>query len=268
MKNPGKEFGPAQSNEGINVETVSFDSSSAEVLEALKRDRIVSFDLGLTEEEKDAVSKLEIAKNSDNFHFWGKADSAELRERLNSFLADIGENPEERVAEVAGLIARIGEGLTKATDAEAVWYEIRSMMPNDYFVTPRWHTDAKFFNPLKAHKLVYAVKGRQTRFGVTTDQDRFVQLSIAENNEQHGSPEDIRIREDLDSIVTEFDPGAEGGDAPLYLVTGDEAVIHSEPVIDRPRLFMSIIPGTEDEIAEMRHRMEQKWARKKAQVQA
>lgn len=263
MKNQEREFASGERNEELKVETVTFDSSSAEVLEALERDRIVSFDLGLTEKEREATSSLVIAKNSDNFHYWGKAGSSELKERLNLFLADMGENPEERIEEVSNLMVRIGEGLTKATDAQAVWYEVRSIIPNDYFVTPRWHTDAKFFNPLNAHKLVYAVKGKQTRFGVTTDQEKFVQLSIAENNEKHGSAEDMRIREDLDRIVTEFHPGAEWGDAALYLVTGDEAVIHSEPLIDENRLFMSIIPGTEEEIAEMKRRMEEKWERKK-----
>ncbi|MEK7136473.1 MAG: hypothetical protein AAB821_02685 [Patescibacteria group bacterium] len=118
-----------------------------------------------------------------------------------------------------------------------------------------------FFNPITAHKLVVAIKGPQTRFGRTTDKERFVQLSIDENKEKHGSEEDIRIRKELDLIVEEIH-APEKDTAAVYLVSGDEAVVHSEPPINESRLFISMIPGSKEEISEWRNRMEQKRLRK------
>lgn len=253
-------------DENFQVKTTTFEVSSENFLENLEKDRIISIDLELTEKEKETLKRLEINKNSDNFHYWGNTDSVELYASLNLFLKDIGENSENTIEEISKLIIRIGQGLSKVFNTESVWYEMRSITPNNFFTTPRWHTDAKFFNPLNAHKLVFALKGAQTRFGITTDKDRFVQLSIDENKEKHGSEEDIRIRKELDLIVDEIYPTSGDQNATVYLVTGDDAIIHSEPQINESRLFMSIIPGTEDEISEWKHRMEEKRLRKKSQI--
>lgn len=248
-------------NLALQIEPVSFDTPREYVQGLLSKNRLVSVDLQLTPSERENAQRLAITKNVGKFEYRGSIDDDNLLPTLNHYLNTVGENPEDVIESMAHLIDRFARGSVGFFDSRLIWIESRSFTPNDYFDIPRWHTDAKFFNPYRPYKSVVAIKGPQTRFGVTSDPERFVQLSILENNEQHGSEEDLRIRRQLDEIVEETEnPGEEN--ATIFLVGGNDAVIHSEPKTDGQRLFVSVITGPEEEMNEWYNRMDKKKQRK------
>ncbi|MEK7136472.1 MAG: hypothetical protein AAB821_02680 [Patescibacteria group bacterium] len=149
-RNEGSDLRTSESNqeggaEKHQIKTVSFETPSEEVLESLKEDLMVFVDLNLIPKEKETLQALEVEKSTEDFHYWGAPNSEELLANLNVFLGSVGENSEDRIREVSDLFVRIAEGLIRIYDAEAVWIESRAILPNNFFETPRWHTDAKFF---------------------------------------------------------------------------------------------------------------------------
>lgn len=243
------------------IETVSLELPNQDILRILEKDRIVSVDLSLTPEEKESIQKFKVEKNIADFNYWGSVSDENLPQVLKHYLNEIGENSEATVEIITRLMARIAEGVARHFNTKFVWIESRSFLPNNTFETSRWHSDGKYFAPYTTYKLVAAIKGPQTRFGDTSEPEKFVELSIAENKEKHGSAEDIRIRKEIDAIVSEVHLPAKEN-ATVYLASGDDAFIHSEPLINEERLFISVIPGSEEEINEWRIRMEKKRQRK------
>jgi hypothetical protein len=245
----------------LQIEPVSFDTPREYVQRLLSKNRLVSVDLQLTPSERENAQKLAITKNIGKFEYRGSIDDNNLLSTLNHYLNTLGENPDDVIESIAHLIDRFARGSAGFFDSRLIWIESRSFTPNNYFDIPRWHTDAKFFNPHRPYKSVVAIKGPQTRFGVTTDLEKFIQLSILENKEEHGSEEDLRIRTQLDEIVKETgNPGEEN--ATIFLVGGNDAIIHSEPKTDEQRLFVSVITGPEEEMNEWYRRMDKKKQRK------
>ena len=105
--------------------------------------------------------------------------------------------------------------------------------------------------------MVWAVKGSQTRFGVTENSTEFSKLTTLEIQAGHGTDENIRVRKELDQIVNEVKiPGKEV--AVLYRSAGENPVVHSEPNMSENRLFLGIVPGTKTEINKWHERKRQK----------
>lgn len=252
---------------GIQIETVSFGTPHEDVQRFLAKNRLISIDLQLTPIERESIQNLVISENIGDFEYRGSADDLNLPSVLGTYLKRIGDNSEEVVRNVTSLMVRFAEGSARFFDTKLIWIESRSFTPNNYFETPRWHTDAKFFNPYEPYKTVVALKGRQTRFGVTTDPDRFIELSALENKEKHGSEEDLKIREQLDEITIEIGTPHEENGA-VFLVGGNNAIIHTEPRIDTQRLFFSVIAGPKEEMDEWYNRMDKKRSRKKLETKS
>ena len=109
--------------------------------------------------------------------------------------------------------------------------------------------------------MVWAVKGSQTRFGVTENLTEFSRFTALEIQAGHGTDENIRIRKELDQIVNEIKiPEKEA--AMLYRSAGENPVVHSEPHMGENRLFLGIVPGTKAEINEWHERKKQKDVKK------
>ena len=121
------------------------------------------------------------------------------------------------------------------------------------------------YNPLhsqtgeKTYKLVAALKGAQTLFGNIQDRAKYQELMDAEqqNNRTNadGSPvyeaEAARIRTELTKVIQPANP-LTSGQATIYRVGDEYAVIHSEPPVREPRIFVSVLPGSKAQIEEFR----------------
>lgn len=243
----------------LNIKTVPLDAGKNIIITSLNDQRMISIDLQLSPEEKKVLQDLKIGIEGvmGNFLYWGSVDNEALPLNLKSYVGTIGENNDITADVISKLIVRIAKHVTKYFDTKFAWIETKTFLANDTFVIPRWHIDDKFFKPHTAHKLVWAVKGSQTRFGVTENLTEFSRFTALEIQAGHGTDENIRIRKELDQIVNEIKiPEKEA--AMLYRSAGENPVVHSEPHMSENRLFLGIVPGTKGEINEWYERKRQK----------
>lgn len=236
--------------------------------EILKEKNITSFDVGLTPEEKRSISEVVIEKELPQFDYYGSAKE-ELIKELTTYLSRLGKNSEKVIADISKLVARVAETAIKDLDKESAWVMVRVSLPNNDFNVPRWHTDGKYFSPFdakdKTYKLVMTVKGPPTRFGEKINSEKFEELTreISRNYELNSDDtetferEDFRIRKELNETIREANPPKEG-EAVYYLVGDENIGIHSEPKIDAPRIFMSIVVGSNDQVNKLKERWNKK----------
>jgi len=240
-------------------------------IETLKEKGIVSFDVELTPEEKDGIQEIKIEKALPQFNYYGPANE-ELIRKLTAHLSQLEGNTEEVINSISSLVAKVAEGMQKDFNKESAWVMVRVTMPNNEFDIPRWHQDGyyikskegTFKSEEKTYKLVFTVKGAPTRFAAITDAEKYKQLDEEsttnnrlnyDNNRKKYDEEDIAIREKFVSAVEETDPISKD-QATMYLVGDEDAKVHSEPPMDTPRIFMSVVPGSVEQIEEFRERYE------------
>ncbi|MHB8710088.1 MAG: hypothetical protein ACYC6X_00880 [Minisyncoccota bacterium] len=247
----------------LNIKTVLLDADKDVVITSLNDQRMISIDLQLSPEEKKVLQGLKISVGGvlGNFLYWGSVDNEDLPSNLKSYIGAVGENNDITANIISKLIVRIAKHVTKYFDTKFAWIETKTFLANDTFVIPRWHIDDKFFKPHTAHKLAWAIKGSQTRFGVTEDPTEFSKLTALEIQAGHGTGENIRARKELDQIVDEVKTQRNEA-AVLYRSAGENPVVHSEPHMNENRLFLGIVPGTKTEINEWYERKRQKDVKK------
>ena len=122
-------------------------------------------------------------------------------------------------------------------------------MPHDFFNTPRWHTDGYYYAPFNGqqYKIACALKGPSTLFcqAPTDIREKFNELQ-AKQSSRVMIAELLKDQPILQASTTQA----------MLFVVGDfqSAAIHSEPPIDQARLFISILPGTHEQIQELYNR--------------
>jgi hypothetical protein len=229
------------------------------LLEKLKEGRLAAVDEGFSDEDRESIASFEIESALYSFDYYG-SDEAELREKLIEHLLKLGENSDESVATIERIVLSATKEMLKNFDAESAWVTLRTSLPNDAFDTPRWHSDGAYFDSdVKVYKKVLTVKGAQTLFAEITDKDEFDRLQVELNeNEQNlevdpdkHQEEDLRIRVELMKTVTEINP-SKSGESVIYLVGDEDSVVHSEPPVNEPRVFISVLVGTKVQIDQWR----------------
>ena len=235
-------------------------------MEILKEQGIIALDVGLTEEERKSMQEVKIEKEIPDFDYYGPV-SDELIKKLSTHLGGIAENSEGIKDTIARFVAKVAESTIKGFNQESAWIAVRFSLPNNEYEVPRWHRDGAYFKPFdgETYKLVMTLKGAQTRFAGTINEERFNQLdletaknnSLVRENEEKFKKEDIRLRKELDLVVKEIEPCKEG-QAAVFLGQRNHGKIHSEPHILEPRIFMSVIPASREQIDELRKRWEDK----------
>lgn len=157
------------------------------------------------------------------------------------------------------------------TQLDHYWLTIRATRGNHDFDMPRWHTDRKFFQDKgsgKVHwKLCTTLVGPGTLFLSDGKRARAVQkktrsaMSKLEPHKNHrcreirclgcsGMQEVVRERlaEELKSyqeVQTAF------GECAFFRVGDDVGAVHSEPKNHSDRVFVNVVPGTEDEMKKL-----------------
>lgn len=250
-----------------HITAVTPNESSKNLATLLQSERIVAIDLQLTPREASALKQLKIDAEGieGNFLYWGNINDSEFLSNLELYIRNLGDNSNDVVDIVFNLIVRAGNVVTNYFDTEFAWIETKTFKPNTTFSVPRWHTDNKFFTPHTTYKLVWALTGPQTRFGEVHDLKRFQELTTLEIQAGHGTKANIETRKELDSIVEEFEIEQKPGRAMLYRSGGPNPVVHSEPYMDKERLFLAVVPGSKKEISEWFERKRQKDLKKNVQ---
>jgi hypothetical protein len=176
----------------------------------------------------------------------------------------MGRNDRADIEHVAAIIYRLASGVQTGFRKDASWVTVRISLPTSAFDIPRWHPDGGYFRTeVKTYKLVATLRGDQTLFGKVADQEAYRQLEEAERENRTRNQddpdaleaEDMRIRKELAHIIEPIN-APHTGEATVYLVGDEDAVIHSEPPIREPRIFVSVLPGSREQIGEWRARSE------------
>lgn len=217
---------------------------------AAKDESFTSFDLNLDAQSRADIDNLNVDK-LDEYNNFGQTDS--VLEDSAKFLQSIGNDPALSLR-VAETIDRLVKDTLSAVNAETAWFTIRSFTPTDAFDIPRWHTDGKFYDLEDAdqRKIAMTLKGSGTLLNNLPQSLRETFNSVARSFDRD-SPENRRTLEKLiDPAHTHIGTAGQGT---IFIVGSDErAAVHSEPPIHSERLFMSLLPGTHEQIAELRER--------------
>ena len=234
------------------------------ILDTLKKEGMLSFDVKLTPEEKVCIHDVRIEHNVSDLNHYGNIDEV-LVKNLRTYLNQLGANAEEVTKTIAELITRLAEVMLKTFNKSSVWLAVRTSLPNTDWDVPRWHRDGGFLNDdngnlvTEEFKLVFTLKGAPTRFAEVIDIQKFEEYEREEilNNEHDGlegyEERALAIRRKLEETVREIPVGKKGF-ATIYRVDGTHGKIHSEPEITEPRIFISIITGSQSQIEELQRR--------------
>ena len=224
------------------------------------------FKMHYTSKEILAIETFNINKG-DTFSYYG---SYENLKNINEFLSTLGDNNMVLVNKMEKIIYNITKKVLKGYNMNHFWMDIRVTMPNNLYDIPRWHKDGKFFsndiNEKDTSKFVTVFKGPGTLlikstkrvneiFNKVDEQLRYERrLRVMTIEEQYKVADKYRpiFAKELSKEPVVQPKNNEG----LIFFTGvpsrDNAVVHSEPKMDVPRMFISILPGTEENIKERR----------------
>jgi len=231
--------------------------------ETLKEKGVVYFDVGLTQEERYAMERVQIEREPKEFDYYGPVND-ELVKKLTDYFNRIGDNAEEIINNLSALVARMADGVQKDFNAEYCWVNVRTFLPTNEYDIPRWHKDGGYFKSNEEfYKLVFPIKGSPTRFAKVLDAKRYEKLeredainnSIRDENSEEFKKENIRIRKELMEVVEEIEPPSNEQGA-LYTVNNRQtSTIHSEPKMHGgSRIFMQVLPGPKEKIEEWENR--------------
>jgi hypothetical protein len=186
----------------------------------------------LCEDEEQSLISLYVSstKEYDNF---GKHEL--LGQELTAFFGDIG-NDRAASQKAALLVESLVSACLSGFQAETAWIAVRASNPTPQFNAPRWHADGYYFAPYDGEpkKMVLTLKGPGTRFALLPEAaNPQSKILTAEVPEKYCSQA---------ATLVPF----------IYIVGAEYAAIHSEPPIHEDRLFMSLVPGSAAQIAELR----------------
>jgi hypothetical protein len=224
--------------------------------------------LDLTDDEIKQNQNLEI-ENHKTYEYYGKVNALDYSD-IENYIEKIGNNDEETIKSIYNSIQKIIKQFmehynNKYRSVDSVWISIRPTNPRDDFKIPRWHRDGKYFTTEegeKAYKFVTCLKGPTTLF--VTDNEviaKYREVSEEETKkkrkltfdsfEEQIKYTDENVRPLLADVIGNDYESVPDNHGLIFLV-GDPnyGVIHSEPDKNVDRLFMSILPGSEEQIRE------------------
>lgn len=213
---------------GFALEPTDIVDHMREKIEMLGEESgFVFVDLAISEDDLELFRQLQI-NVTRQYNLFGNLDR--LRDELSIFLREIGDNEESLIQKITRVIFQIASNVKEASNKEAVWVCIRASTPNHLFDVPRWHQDGYYFFPYAGFvfKFAAALKGNPTLFCSHLDERGFSGQEIKSPCLGQGA----------------------------FFIVGDKerGAVHSEPKIDSERLFISILPGSESEIKELKAR--------------
>jgi hypothetical protein len=210
----------------------------------LDENRTFSFvDLGLAKQDLELINGFKV-ESSAQYNCFGNLGL--LQDELPVFLRRIGTNDEQLIQKITQIIFEVASRVRLASDKETAWVCVRASTSSPMFDMSRWHWDGYYYFPYSgfAFKFAMVLKGNPTLFcQVTNDLRKTVQIHFND-------------REFLSNLLDKsFIESPHMGQGAFFIV-GDKnsAAVHSEPKMDGERLFLSVLPGNENEISELKAR--------------
>ncbi len=217
------------------------------------------FDLNESQEDIQLLQSLVIENVIDPnkpmvLNYYG--DLTQLQQKIIEFLLSCG-NSQTDSCRAAEIIHRIATNCLDALNAQEAWIAIRAFKQNSLYDIARWHIDSERLYTIKSgflYKVACALKGAGTLLCNVPKDARKEYLAIKTkkytlSQDQHKQKIRLEVAELLQKYRIE---SAQPGQGIVFIMGSEEiGAIHSEPKIDHDRIFMSIIPGTHEQIQEL-----------------
>jgi hypothetical protein len=236
------------------------------------------FNIEYTNDENKCIEKYVLEK-SKTYQHMGSLDSLN---GLNNFLSQIGSNKTVIINKMEKIIIRLLKKVLLGYEMEYFWLSIRVTMPNTHYDLPRWHKDGKFFinSNMESSKFVTVLKGPGTLLiksnkknnktyktiytKMRKEQDKYP-YNIEDTKEQ----QDVNLKQQhnisnnyrhifADKFKNEKIIQVKNNEGLIFFTSDNDnnGAIHSEPKLSTPRMFISILPGTKENIEELKQRWE------------
>ena len=200
----------------------------------------VFFNLSLSQEESMALGMIKV-ESPEEYNNFGNIEA--LPNEVTTYIKSLGNEDEKTIETVSKTIQRIVHNCIQASGKETAWLTLRASQPHSYFDLARWHIDGYYYQPhYDQYKFAITLKGAGTLFYKLPRQmrEQFSTLLLEDNRQALAEMlNDSRL-----VIQVKADQGA------IFIVGSDDAAVHSEPPINEERLFISILPGSKEQIAE------------------
>lgn len=231
----------------------------------------LTFDIKYTKKETDYLDNFNITKWS-SFDHYGHVDNLDDN-KLDDFLTNIGNN--QNINILNKIIHKLADKITNSYGMKHCWLTIRVTLPHHGFDIPRWHKDGNFFKSDRTQsKFVTVLKGPGTLF--IKKSKKVDEIYNKNNDEENKSYKKLKVktmfnnkienkyRKILANKLSKFKHSQLKPKQGLIFLVGIDknnnlyGLLHSEPKNDTPRIFISILPGSENEIDELQKRRSNK----------
>ena len=235
------------------------------------------FKMHYSSKEILSIDTFNINKFAHFSHFGSYKDL----KNINEFLSTLGDNNKILVNIMEKIIYNITKKVLKGYNMEHFWMDIRVSIPNNDYDIPRWHKDGNFFpneryDEKNTSKFVTVMKGpgtllikgtkrinkiynknfRQEMSELTPDSPIAKSVEVADKYRailaKKLSKEPVVQVKNNEALI--FFTGVTKKGVPIQEVDWSTGALHSEPKIDAPRMFISILPSTEDNIMALKKR--------------
>jgi hypothetical protein len=225
----------------------------------------IKFNLNYSDIEKKSIDNIKINK-SDIFNHYGLFNNISLDE-IENFIKEIGNNDVNDCKIISNLLKNLCLEIQSnyPNYINACWLTIRVSLPNNNFKYPRWHLDGKFYDSKKMiendiqSKFITSLKGPGTLITVTPDDIKEKLNKILLDKIDRTLPRvEIEQRIKIIELLEKFNKIQMNNNEGAIIIAFNNLdnpikyrTIHSEPNITEPRIFISVLPGTIDEISEL-----------------
>jgi hypothetical protein len=243
------------------------------------------FDINYTKKEKKCIDNFNITK-SGNYTSYNTIDN------LLDFIKNIGNNKSDDVDIMFNIIKNLLNNILFGYKTDSYYIILRIQKESTFFDIPRWHCDGFYYaNRDKLQtKFVTVLRGPTTLVLDTTKEEKehffslqkYPLIDLEKDKKDKGVLNEISVLTPINHLTdkdkfitddTEFDiiqrkyiaeniRGTKitlSNNQGIIFVAGDKdkCLIHSEPKFDKARIFLSILPGTKDDMIYMENRQKE-----------
>lgn len=208
------------------------------------------FDLGMSPADLELWNSLSVTPH-DGYENFGALD--DLPQDAEVLFREMGNAPKSASFAAANLGAVV-DSIVKEFGAETAWVAIRPTTDTGVFEVPRWHTDGGYFSTAASGfygdtsehevKALLTIKGASSRLADVPVEVRHQFRALMDAGDEKA----------LDDLVCPYQITSKPHGTGTLIAVGDHplAAVHSEPHLNHDRIFVSVLPGTHQQIKDLR----------------
>lgn len=232
-------------------------------------------EIGYNDDDRKLIESISITKPV-RLNYFGKFNASKQKKYISKYIQDIG-NSKKKSDQLADLVVeKIIGPFIKSSSKDSMWLKMDVMFPHDGFNIGRWHMDGYYYFPHKylasgdkQYKLVSVLKGPVTLFKPNEEGllDTFHrvhrELYKDFDYKNFDRSKDMEYRKIIDKALNKYETIIPTNKQAAIFIAGDNkrGAMHSEPPHDKKRLFLSVLPGTEDEVKDHASRWKQPYGK-------